>query len=139
MVRDGSVEVRGRVRPSGARVLVSGRRASVSAGEFRATVALRSGPNVLDVAASAPAAKPAWAAVRVTRQVLVRVPDVVGESKADAVDRLEAIGLRTQVSEDRGLLDPLLPLKLHACETSPEAGVELRKGSLVHLVVSKGC
>ena len=139
VVRNHSIEVRGRVRPSGARVAVSGRHAPVTAGEFRATVPLRPGPNLIDVGASAPGARTAWAAVRVTLEVRVRVPDLGGQSRDDAVNRLHALGLRTEVDEDKVLLDPLLPLSLRVCESHPDAGAELRKGSVVRLVVSKRC
>src|SRR5215207_4939056 len=60
VVRDGSVEVRGLVRPRGARVLVLGRPARVARGEFRAVVPLRVGSNLIDVGASARGAAPAW-------------------------------------------------------------------------------
>src|SRR5215207_3794160 len=60
VVRDGSVEVRGRVHPRGARVLVLGRPARVTRGEFSAVVPLRVGSNLIDVGASARGAAPAW-------------------------------------------------------------------------------
>jgi hypothetical protein len=139
VVREPVVEVRGRVDPPDARVLVRGRRATVTNGSFRASVPLREGSTVIDVGASAPGASPAWTAVRVARQVLVRVPELTGASEGDAVEGLEAAGLRAEVLEDGGLLDSLLPTDWQVCEQQPEAGAKVRKGSTVHLTVSKTC
>src|SRR5829696_7819437 len=75
VVRDGSVEVRGLVRPQRACVLVLGRPAHVAQGEFRTEVPLRAGSNLIDVGASARGAAPVWNALRVTREVLVKLPD----------------------------------------------------------------
>jgi hypothetical protein len=139
VVREASVVVRGRVKPAGARVLVLGQSAIVAGGEFRARVPLRPGPNLIDTGASARGAAPAWAAVRVTREILVTVPDLVGASRDDAVSRLDALGLRVEVEEEDGLLDALLPGDWGVCELQPDAGAELPKGARVHLTVSKTC
>src|SRR5215208_1149321 len=93
VVRDGSVEIRGLVHPRRARVLVLGRRARVVRGELRAVVPLREGSNLIDVGASARGAAPAWNALRITREVLVRLPDLVGATPDDAIARLDALGL----------------------------------------------
>ena len=71
VVHDGRVEVRGLVKPRGARVVVLGRRARVARGEFSVVVPLREGSNLIDVGASARGASPAWNALRVTREVPV--------------------------------------------------------------------
>jgi|SRR5215211_6169237 len=139
VVRDDSVEVQGRVRPAGARVLVRGRSATVTGRRFHARVPLNEGPNVIDVGASAPGAAPAWTAVRVSRVVVVTVPDLGGTSGGDAVDSLEALGLSAEVREGNGLLDKLLPGERRVCETSPRAGSEVPKGSRVRLRTSKTC
>jgi hypothetical protein len=139
LVHDGTVEVSGRVRPADASVTVLGHRADVAGGEFRARVPLREGSNVIDVAASAPGASTAWRALRVGRQSLVKLPDLTGDSRDDAVGRLEDLGLRGEVKEDNGLLDRFLPSGWGVCETSPEAGAELPRGSRVRLTVSKTC
>ena len=139
VVHEATVEVRGRVRPAGARVLVGGRAAPVSNGEFRAQAPLREGANVIDVGASAPGARTAWSALRVARETLVAVPALAGAGRGDAVDRLESLGLRAEVSEDGGLLERLLPGEPHVCETQPRAGAELRRGATVRLAVSKRC
>jgi hypothetical protein len=139
VVRDRMIEVRGRVRPSGARVLVGGRRASVSGHEFRATVPLRSGSNLVDLGASAPGSRTTWAAVRVTREIVVKLPDLVGASRGDAVDRLASLGLRSEVAEQRSFFDVLNPAGWRVCDTGPRGGAEVPKRALVRVVVSKRC
>jgi hypothetical protein len=139
VVRDHMLDVRGRVRPAGARVLVAGRRASVSGREFRATVPLRSGSNLVDVGASAPGARATWAAVRVTREIVVTLPDVVGASRGDAVDRIQSLGLRSDVTEQRSFFDVINPAGWRVCETGPPGGAEVPKRALVRVVVSKRC
>jgi hypothetical protein len=138
-VHEDAVEVRGRVRPAGASVLVGGRAAAVRDGEFRGRVPLREGANVIDVGASAEDARTAWAALRVARETLVAVPDLEGSGRSEAVDRIEELGLRAAVEEGGGLLDRLLPGEARVCETRPGAGAELRRGETVRLVVSKAC
>jgi hypothetical protein len=138
-VRQGGVEIRGRVDPPSARVLVLGRRAEVSDGEFTATVPLREGANVIDVAASARGASAVWSAVRVTRRVTVPVPDVVGRPLDEAKARVEAVGLDPKEDKGGGLLEPLLPGTWTVCETSPSAGTEVRRGTEVRLSALKGC
>ena len=139
VVHENTVEVEGRVRPADAQVRVGGRSATVRGGEFRARVPLNEGPNVIDVAASAEEARSAWAALRVSRETLVRVPDVAGTGRDDAVDRLESAGLRAEVVPRSGLLDRLLPGEWGVCETEPGEGAELSRGATVRLVVSKTC
>ena len=139
VVRAATVEVRGRVEPARARVLVGGRRATVSGGEFTATVPLREGANLIDVAASARGASAAWSALRVTRKVTVTVPDLVGMPLEEAEARLDALGLRAQDDKGGGLLETLLPGAWEVCETRPAAGAEVRRGSEVRLAALKGC
>ncbi len=139
VVHDDAVDVRGRVEPAGARVLVGGRPATVDGGVFRARVPLREGANVIDVGASAGDARTAWTALRVAREPLVRVPDLAGASGSDAADRLEALGLRADVKEGGGLLDRLLPGDSAVCETRPPPGSGLPRGTTVQVVVSKTC
>jgi len=139
VVRDGSVEVRGLVRPRGARVLVLGRPARVARGEFRAVVPLRVGSNLIDVGASARGAAPAWNALRVTRELVVSVPDLVGATREDAVARLEALGLVPEVEEEGGLLDELLGGDWIVCAIRPPAGSDVRRGTRINVIVAKGC
>ena len=140
VVHTGSVEVSGRVSPPGARVLVGGRAATVTGGEFRASTPLSEGSNVIDVAGSADDARTAWTALRVARQTLVSVPDLAGVGRAEAVDRLEEAGLRADVEERPGsLLDRLLGGSPAVCETSPGPEAELPRGARVRVLVSTGC
>jgi hypothetical protein len=139
VVHDGSVEVRGLVHPRGARVLVLGRPARVARGEFRAVVPLRAGSNLIDVGASARGAAPAWDALRVTREVLVELPDLIGATRDDAIDRLDALGLRAEVDEQGGLLDELLGGDWIVCASNPPPGADVPRGASIQLTVSKGC
>jgi|SRR5215217_3401245 len=139
VVRDGSVEIRGHVHPRRARVLVLGRPARVSRGEFRAVVPLRVGANLIDVGASARGAAPAWDALRVTREVLVNVPDLVGATREDAIAALEALGLRAELHEEGDLLDELLGGDWIVCESRPSAGSDVPRGARIQLTVARGC
>jgi hypothetical protein len=139
VVHDGSVEVRGLVHPRGARVLVLGRPVRVTRGEFRAVVPLRAGSNLIDVGASARGAAPAWNALRVTREVLVTLPDLIGATRDDAVARLDALALRAEVEEEGGLLDELLGGDWIVCASSPPAGSDVLRGARIHLIVAKAC
>jgi hypothetical protein len=139
VVRENSVEVRGRVQPPRARVLVAGRPATVLNGEFHTRVPLREGSNLIDVGASAGGNAPAWGAVRVARESLVTVPDLAGAPRDDAVAQLKGLGLRPRVAEKGGLLEKLLPVEWQVCQIRPEPGTELPKGARVRLFVSKTC
>ena len=139
VVHDGSVEVRGVVKPRGARVLILGRRVRVARGEFRAVVPLRAGSNLIDVGASARGAAPAWNALRVTREVLVTLPDLIGATEDDAIARLDELGLRTEVEEEGDLLDELLGGDWIVCASDPPAGSDVRRGTTVLLTVARGC
>jgi hypothetical protein len=139
LVHDEQVEVRGRVRPPGARVLVAGEPATVERGSFRAIVPLEEGANVVDVGATARGATPAWTALRVSRQSLVRVPDLAGADAEEAVEELRGLGLRVTVEEEGGFLDRLLPGGPRVCGSDPPAGAEVSPGKAVRLVVAKAC
>ena len=118
-------------------MLVLGRRARVVRGEFRTVVPLREGSNLIDVGASSRRAAPTWDALRVTREVLVTLPDLTGATCDDAIDRLDALGPRAEVKEEGDLLDELLGGDW-ICETQPPAS-SVRRGARIHLVLSKGC
>jgi hypothetical protein len=139
LVHEDQVEVRGRVRPLGAHVLVAGEPATVDGGSFRALVPLEEGANVIDVGATARGATPVWTAVRVSRQSLVTVPDLAGADSEDAVDELTGMGLRSSVDKQEGFFDRLLPGGWRVCESSPSAGAEVPRGETVRLSVSKTC
>ncbi|HEU0023516.1 MAG TPA: PASTA domain-containing protein [Thermoleophilaceae bacterium] len=139
VVHTDSVEVRGTVRPRGARVLLGGRPVEASAGEFRARVPLRVGSNVVDVGASGRSASASWTAIRVVRQVLVTVPDLAGATGEDAVERLEALGLQPEIEERGGILEALLPRDPRVCDLRPQAGAEVPEGTRVRVSVGKTC
>ena len=139
VVHDGSVEVRGLVHPRGARVLVLGHPARVARGEFRTVVPLRVGSNLIDLGATARGASPAWDALRVTREVVVRLPDLIGATRDDALARLDALGLRAEVDEQGDLLDELLGGDWIVCASSPPAGSDVSRGARIHLTVARGC
>ena len=105
VVHEDAVEVRGRVKPAGARVLVDGRSAPVADGEFRTQAPLREGANVIDVGASAPGRAHGLVGPARRARDLVELPELAGATRDDAVDRLESPGLRAEVKEDGGLLD----------------------------------
>jgi hypothetical protein len=140
VVHEGRVDVAGTVRPTTATVTVEGRRATVGdGGTFRATVSLEAGTNVVDVLASAGRARPALTAIRVRRQVTVRVPDLVGLSVDDARKQLGAAGLKADVQRDDSLFDRLLPGDPNVCSADPDAGSQVDPGTTIHLVASKQC
>jgi hypothetical protein len=134
-----SVRLSGRVRPGGATVTVAGRQVAAIAGRFATRVDLDAGANVIDVTASAPGTVAALTAVRVSRQVVVRVPDVVGNSPDDARTQLAAIGLLADVINEDGVLDSLLPVSTAVCGTDPGAGASADRGATVKVYVAKLC
>ena len=139
VVRETSVQVAGSVSPAGAAVLVNGRAAEVQGGRFTAAVPLEPGANVIDVMASARGRAPALTAIRVTRELPVEVPDLVGLAVEDATDRLKDAGLVADVDDGGGFFDPLLPGEPSVCEQDPEPRSEVRRGTVVRLTVAKQC
>jgi len=139
-VRSETVAVKGTVRPAGASVLVVGQKAPVSGGgSFTATVPLEPGANVIDVMASAAGRTPALTAFRVTREMPVTVPDLGGKSEAEVDKALADVGLKPEVEKGGGLIEDLLPGDPAVCRQDPGAGTQVRRGSTVHVVVSKSC
>ena len=133
------VAVRGTVTPGDAAVRVAGEDAEVSDGAFAAEVALQPGGNVIDVTATSPGRRPATDAVRVERDMRVRVPNDVGRTPEDADAALQKAG-RTAVEERGGSwIDRLLPGDIAVCATRPEAGALLDKGSRVTLETARNC
>jgi hypothetical protein len=139
VVEGEEVEITGRVVPAAARVEVLGREAEVDRGRFRARVGLEEGANVIDVAASAAGRRPASTALRVVREVPIVVPDVEGDGQAEAVERIEGLGLRAELTRGGGLLDGLLPGEAAVCATDPGPGTRVRAGTTVTLEVAKAC
>jgi hypothetical protein len=139
VVRGGNVDVRGRVTPSIAEVTVLGRPALVTDGRFTAVVPLEPGANVVDVIATAPRRRPALSALRVTRDVLVTVPQLAGVEEDELERVLEPLGLRAEVERGGGILDVLRPGAAAVCEQDPEPGTRVRRGRAVLVVVAKSC
>lgn len=139
IVRGGNVDVRGRVTPAVSQVTVLGRPALVTQGRFSAVVPLEPGANVVDVIATAPRRSPALTALRVTRDVLVTVPQLVGVLVDELEDALDPLGLRAEVRRGGGILDVLRPGEPAVCEQDPEAGARVRRGRSVEVVVAKRC
>jgi hypothetical protein len=139
-VRGETVEVRGTVEPAGAVVLVFGQKAPVSGGgTFTATVPLEPGANVIDVMATAGGRGPALTAFRVTREVPVSVPDLGGKTVDEVNQALDAVGLRPDIEKGGGLIEDLLPGDPAVCEQDPDPGTQVKRGTKVHVIVSKSC
>lgn len=139
VVRAEHIAVVGRVDPPGAVVTVRGERAPVTGGEFRADVALDPGTNVVDVLAAAAGRRPAMTALRVGRQVTVKVPQLVGTPPDEAAGRLATLGLDAKQDRRGGVIELLLPGDAAVCRTDPPAGHRVDPGTVVRLVVAKRC
>jgi hypothetical protein len=139
IVRGGTVDVRGRVSPAGAKVRVLGRVARVSGGTFTAVVPLQRGRNVVDVAATARGRRTALAALRVTRDERVTVPDLAGVAVGELERVIDPLGLRLEVHRDGGLLDRLLGGDPVVCEQEPAAGSRVSRGRTVRVAVANRC
>jgi hypothetical protein len=139
-VESGTIDVRGTVEPATAQVRVLGRPASVSGGSFTIQVPLEPGANVVDVIASAPRRAPMLTAFRVTREVLVVVPDLSGQDVGDAEDSLKGLDLKLDARRGAdSFIDGLLPGSPKVCTQRPEAGEKVHKGATVQVVTSKSC
>ena len=139
LTHESSVEVSGTVEPRGTSVTIEGRRAPVRAGRFSATVDLDPGTNIVDVFAGRRGSVPAMVALRVRREVDVRVPDLQGATPGDAEDALAGLGLQADVQKSSGFLEFLLPEDARVCETDPAAGSRVPPGTTVTVFVAKLC
>lgn len=139
VIHGDSVEIGGRVAPAGSAVTVLGRPATVDGARFSARVALRPGANLIDVAATASGRRAAFAALRVVREIRVRVPDLAGQDATAAEAELTGLGLRVDERRGGGLFDPLIPGSPKVCESRPEPGVQVLPGTTVELVVARAC
>jgi hypothetical protein len=138
-VRAESVRVQGTVSPSGASVEVNGESASVSGGTFTAEVSLNPGQNVIDVTASAPGRRPDADALRVTRDIRVEIPDLVGQSREDGLQRLKDLGLEPDEQRSGNFLDRFFGGEEQVCELDPRAGELVDPGSTVTITVAPNC
>src|SRR5215207_5776684 len=139
LVRGGTVDVRGRVSPKGAQVRVLGRPALVTSGAFTVVVPLEPGPNIVDIAATAGRRRPAFAALRVTRDILVTVPDLGGVAEEELEAQLEPLGLRPEIEREGGILEALRAGPRTVCEQQPAAGERVRRGRSIAVLVAKRC
>jgi hypothetical protein len=138
-VRAETVRVAGTVSPTGASVEVNGEAASVSGGTFTAEVALNPGENVIDVTASAPGRRSDADAVRVTRDIRVEIPDLVGQPREDALSRLKDLGLDVQEERSGNFLDRFFGGEEQVCELHPGGGELVDPGTTVTVVVAPNC
>jgi hypothetical protein len=138
-VTDDSVEVSGRVSPARATVRVLGKAALVTGGEFSAEVPLEEGANVIDVSASMPGRSAAFAALRVTYDPRLTIPDLKGVGDDQAADRLTALGLDPRLEAVGGLFDELRSGQRRVCESDPPAGSLVEPGTDVALKTAKRC
>src|SRR5690349_20183116 len=107
VVQGDAVEISGRVAPKRAVVTILGKQVDAGSGRFSTSVDLDPGANIIDVAASARDRRPVVTAIRVVREMPVRVPDLADERPDVARQRLEALGLQVLVQEGGGLFDEL--------------------------------
>jgi beta-lactam-binding protein with PASTA domain len=91
------------------------------------------------VIATAPDRSPSLTAIRITRQALIEVPDVTGDSPEDARRQLVAAGLAVTIKDFVGPLEGLLPVDTTVCSTDPEAGSKVTRGTTVQVSVAKLC
>ena len=138
-VKEDTVELRGRVSPARATVEVAGEAAPVSDGAFSKTVKLDEGVNVIDVSATMPGRSAAFAALRVTYDPRVTIPDLTGQVDEDAAARLDSLGLDVELEAVGGFLDELRSGPRRVCETDPPAGATVDPGSSVILKTAKRC
>jgi Glucodextranase, domain B/PASTA domain len=138
-VRAESVQVRGTVQPADAEVEVDGESAEVDNGTFSAEVPLSPGANVIDVTASAAGHRADADALRITRDMRVELPDLVGMSDTDATAKLEDLGMKPRLDDERSFLDRIIPGELQVCSMSPGAGELVNKQTTVTLAVANQC
>ena len=139
VVRTDGVELTGRVAPARAAVRVLGKAARVTGGEFSIEVPLEEGANVIDVSATMPGRSAAFAALRLTYDPRVTVPDLVGVGDEEAADRISALGLEPTREAIGGLLDELRSGERRVCESDPPPGTLVEPGSDVRLLTGKRC
>jgi hypothetical protein len=139
LLHDSSVDVSGSVAPRGTSVMVEGRPVTVTGGRFSTTVALEPGTNLVDVFAGRRGSAPSMVALRVRRQVDVRVPDLAGATPSDAKDALAGLGLTADVKEAGGIIEFLLPEEARVCQTDPPPGNLVPPGTTVTVHIAKSC
>jgi hypothetical protein len=137
--REATVAVSGSVAPRDAAVRVLGRPADVVSGSFTARVPLRPGANVIDLLATARGRGPALTALRVTRVMPIRVPDLTHLTPSQARTRVRSLGLQLRTQYGGGLLEGILPGTPGVCEQDPAPGTKVQRGAQVLVLVAKHC
>jgi hypothetical protein len=139
-LREDRVQVRGTVSPADATVKVAGEDAeSDGGGEFHAEVPLDPGGNVIDISASAPGRRPATDAVRVTRDMRVPVPELVGLEVDQAIEKLSQTDLRAVEEQGGSWLDRVIPGTDHVCAVEPGEGTLVERQTTVTLATARNC
>ena len=133
------VEISGTVSPADAAVKVAGVDAEVSGGEFAAQVSLEPGGNVIDVSASAPGRRPATGAVRVERDIRVKIPTLVGLELDEAKSELGKLGLKSEEEQGGSWLDRVIPGVEYVCAADPAEGQLVLPNSTVTLLTQRDC
>ena len=133
------VEISGTVSPADSTVKVAGEAAEVSGGEFAAEVALEPGGNVIDVSASAPGRRPATDAVRVERDIRVKIPTLVGLEVDQARSELGKLGLKAEEEQGGSWLDRVIPGVEYVCAADPAEGQRVLPNSTVTLLTQRQC
>jgi hypothetical protein len=139
VVRSETVELRGTVRPRGARVRVVGREIPVDGGSFRAEVPLEPGANLIDLSADSPGRRPDFAVARIVFEQRLPLPELVGSDADTAQDQLEGLGLTVRTENAGGFFDPLLPGDRKVCALDPAPGAQVLPGSEVTVLVARDC
>jgi hypothetical protein len=139
VIKQDTMELSGRVSPARASVKVRGEPTPVSGGKFSTTVELEEGSNVIDVSASMPGRSSAFAAVRVTHDPRVSIPDLVGVPDEEAADRLTELGLDPTSDNVGSLFDEFRSGERRVCMTEPPPGTLVDPGTEVLLLVAKQC
>jgi Glucodextranase, domain B len=138
-VKEDTVELTGTVQPARAAVEVLGHAATVSGGSFSARVPLEEGVNVIDVSATMPGRSAAFAALRVTYDPRVTIPDLTHVVDDDAAHQISKLGLDPQLEAVGGLFDEFRSGARRVCESEPPAGTVVDPGSTVTLKTAKRC
>jgi len=102
-------------------------------------VSLREGMNVIDVSATSPGRTAAFAALRVTYDPRVTVPDLAGTVDEDAAAKVERLMTDDLAWHQASQLDELRSGPRRVCESDPPAGTVVDPGSTVTLETEKGC
>lgn len=133
------VEVRGTVSPADSTVLVAGEDADVQGGEFSAEVPLEPGQNIIDISASSPGRRPATDAVRLTRDMRVPVPQLVGLEVEQATEKLGQSNLKAVEEQGGSWLDRVIPGTDHVCSIEPGEGTLVDRETTVTLLTRRDC